>query len=326
MNYGMIAESLWRYLGLHSSGQRPDYLRQEILENVNAALDELYGRTHWWWHYLDTADLTVVANTTKYELSDYCRLPIGLKLTGEDEDFIHFIHFEQADRMGLRNTSFVQSACGPFMWTFTPSRRTATATGTCTVNDASTAVTVANTVTLAAAHVGKVARINGEPADYLISSVNTVANTCVIDRAYQSPRAGKGTSDTGTNRSSVLFEISPGPVWKVEIVPTPAASMTVPYRFSRRHRYLLDDTDVPEIDRTWVHLLEVGAKRNLCRYVESNKSAEYTAAFEHGLELMRKANVPNAGPGQVHYESSLNRRISPWPSSSSAYNDVYSRR
>jgi hypothetical protein len=326
MNYGMISESLWRYLGLHSAGQRPDYLRQEIMENVNAALDELYGRTHWWWHYLDYTSLAITAGTSAYELSDYCRLPIGLKLGGDDEDFINFCHFEQADRMGLRQTSYVQSSSGPFMWTWTPSRRTAEETGTCTVSDANTTVTVANTITLATTDAGKVCRINGEPADYLISSVNTTANTLVIDRAYRSPRAGKGTSDTGTNRSGVKFEISPGPVWKVELLPTPASNMTVYYRFARRHRYLLADTDVPEIDRAWVHLLEIGAKRNLSRYVQESDSEKYTLAFERGLEQMRKSNVPNAGPGQVYYQSPVTRRVAPWPGGRSSYNDVFPRR
>ena len=321
MNLTTLRERIWNSLGLFETDQRPNYMRQEIDDALNFAILDIYQRTHWWWHFLDEVDLDIVAGTSDYELDDYCWLPVALKLQGNDEDFIEFVAPAEADRQGLRQPSLVQSSAGPFQWTWKPSRRTAAKLGNIDIDDGTKDVTINSIdVALTSADVGRRVRINGEQPDYVIATVGS--GTCTLDRNYRSPRRLRATDDAGDDRAGVSFEVSPGPVWKVTLSPAPSQNMTVTVRMARRPRWLLHGAEVPEIDEKAHEVLELAARRNLCRFTEDSKNwAIYNGEYEAGIKRLRERNWPVAAPGRVRWHSDILMTRSPL----SRYNDVYRR-
>lgn len=320
MNYKGIRESLWRWMQLPTADGRQDNILQDMREAINNAQSEIMFSTHFWWFNLHKWTLDIVAGTTSYELDDWCKLPTRLWMEGDNAHPVDFLSPQEADRQGLRSTSFVDGSDGPFRYTIREARWTAAYSMVGNTVVANTTVTRTSGDSIVAAMVGKRLRINGEPVDYKITGVDTGANTLTIDKAYQAQLvASEAITGTGTNTTGGIIEISPGPVWRLDMLPTPSVAATINLWGVAKLRYMTEDYDVPELPEEWQEAIIVAAKRKLCpllrRPIEEQQM--YSGEFEKLLHKIRKVDMPVGGAKRVYYESSFKGRTY-YPA-----NDVY---
>jgi hypothetical protein len=314
MNYKSMREAVWRWMQLPTTDGRQDNILQEIREAINDAQNEIIFSTQFWWFNIRKWSLSVVANTTSYELDDWCRLPTRLWLEGVDAAPVDFISPQETDRQGLRSTSFVEGSDGPHTYTIREFRQTASYSIVGNTVVGNTIITRSSGDALVAAMVDKRLRVNGESPDYKVTAINTGANTVTVDKAYQAVLAqSDGTTGSGSNTTAGVIEISPGPVWRLDMVPTPSADRTVYYWGVSRPRYMTEDYHVPEIPEEWHKAIVALAKHNMAplvrRTLEEKESLRIDA--ERMLSKMRKADMPSGGARRLYYESSFKTQYAP---------------
>lgn len=325
MNYKQIREAIWRWAGFPTADGRQDNLLQEIREAINATNADVFMSTPFWWFNIQKWSVSVVAGTTYYTIDDWCRLPTRIWVEGDTAGPLDFLSPEEVDRQGLRSTSMVQT--GDSIRTYTMKEMRRTALYNCVGNTVASNTTFTRTSgdALVDAMVGHRVRVNGEPVDYKVVSVNSGANTFVVDKPYQSMLSlSEGTSGASSNTTAGTFEFSPGPVWQLEIMPSPSESKTVYVWGNARERYLTEDTDIPEIPEGWQEVLVIGTKRRVAAAFRRPLEEQQALAgeFAHYINKMRKVDMPIAGAKQLYYESAFKTRP-PLRTTWGRPNDVY---
>jgi len=315
MNFGAAQEAVFRDLGLQSSAERIAWQVQEVRDALNWSIDRIMVRSLYWYTFVRTGTITIVSGTSQYELGDDVLLPICFWTQGSQPDKVWFIAPEEADQAGFRSTSVFAASGTAGQYTSMQSRFTASKTITADVS-ATTCTRSAGDL-FASSDVGMRVRINGEAPDYYITAVATSpSNTCTLSRSYVARASGESAFAESTTASSATIEVSPGPVRKIEILPTPATADTGYYRYSRRWKYMLATTDVPDaIEEQWHWVWIAGARLQIKAFLEKPEMyAIYKGEFEQGIQEMRSRNVPTMEGTQARYEALFTQDR--WPAGS----------
>jgi len=281
-------------------------------------------RALYWYTFVRTGTITIVNGTSAYELGDDCLLPLSFWRQGQSPDSIKFISAEEVDRLGFRSTATWSAQGRAEQYTSSQGRFTASKTVVCSTISGVT-LTRTSGDSFATADIGKRVRINGEAADYYIATITASPNACTLDRGYVARASGEATFAEVTTASTATVEISPGPIRKIEIVPTPATADTAYYRYSKRWKYLLANTDVPDaLEEQWHWLWIIGAKLQIKAFLEKESMyAIYKGDFEQGISELRAQNMPTQDGPQARYEAVFAQ--SRWPAGGNVDLDVYRR-
>jgi hypothetical protein len=304
MNYKQIREGIWRWAGFPTADGRQDNLLQEMREAINHTHSHVFLKTPFWWFNIQKWTVPIVAGTSYYTVSDWLRLPTRIWVEGDSAGPLEFISPEECDRQGLRSTSMVQAASSLTNYTMKEMRRTPlyTCVGNTVVGN--TTFTRTSGDAIVAGMVGTRVRVNGEPVDYKVLSINT--NTVVVDKGYQPILyQSEGLTAAGSNTTAGTFEFSPGPVWQLEIMPVPSESETLYVWGNARERYLTDDTDVPEIPEGWQEVITIGTKLRMCDAFRrpAEEKAQLAGLFEHMINSMKKVDMPVGGAKRLYYQT-----------------------
>jgi hypothetical protein len=312
MNFQAAQETLFRDLGLQSSSERTAWHVQEVRDALNWSIDRIMTRAVYWYSFVRTGSITIVNGTSSYELGDDCIMPISFWRQGEEPDKIFFISPEEVDRLGFRSTSAYSAQGRAEQYTSMQGRFTASKTVVCSTISGTTC-TRSSGDSFASTDVGKRVRINGESPDYYITAIVEEPNACTLDRGYVARASGEDAFAEVTTASSATVEVSPGPVRKIEVVPTPATADTAYYRYARRWKYLLANTDVPDaIEEQWHWVWIAGAKLQIKAFLEKPELyALYKAEFEQGVAEMKSRNMPAMDGPQARYEAAFEQNR--WP-------------
>lgn len=114
----------------------------------------------------------------------------------------------------------------------------------------------------------------------------------------------KSASTTGTitcyrtTGATVLSELEPdnlAPRFKrISLFPIPSAVVTMYLEYYERFRYLINDTDIPQIDSQWNWVLREGSLARVWEYKQNEQlSLAHRAIFQQGLLQMRQQDERN---------------------------------
>lgn len=114
----------------------------------------------------------------------------------------------------------------------------------------------------------------------------------------------KSASTTGTitcyrtTGATVLSEMEPdnlAPRFKrLSLYPIPSAVVTMYLEYYERYRYLIHDTDIPQLDSQWTWVLREGALAKAWEYKQNEQlSLAHRAIFQQGLLQMRQQDERN---------------------------------
>lgn len=309
MRFLDMQKELRHWMGKPDNNALTNALLQEIRDCLNQSMDFIKQQAPFWWNDVETQDISVVAGTALYDLSDWTYVPLDYWVEGDVPHHLQYLSPHRVDMLGLRGTNMQEGTYGPYKFTFAPSRKTSTLSGTCDVTEGGTTVTNGSG-TFTTAMSGKRIRFNGEEEDYVFTRTSNTAGT--IDRAYRSRRPKAGTdanslaSAYNPTLTGIAFDISPGPVWQAEFRPTPTAAITVKLRYLKRWARMINDNDVPtNMEERHHHMLLDCAKMKLIRHYGSGaqeRQTEYQTlkeAFVAALEACKAGDDPMAQPGRV---------------------------
>lgn len=101
-----------------------------------------------------------------------------------------------------------------------------------------------------------------------------------------------------TTEATLLSELEPdnlAPRFKrLSLFPIPSAAVTMYLEYFERYRYLVHDTDVPQIDAQWNWVLREGALSKAWEYKQNEQlMLAHRAIFEQGLIRMREQDSRN---------------------------------
>lgn len=113
-----------------------------------------------------------------------------------------------------------------------------------------------------------------------------------------------------TTGATVLSEMEPdnlAPRFKrLSLYPIPSSVVTMYLEYYERYRYLINDTDIPQLDSQWTWVLREGALTKAWEYKQNEQlSLAHRAIFQQGLVQMRQQDernvdyVPILQPRQV---------------------------
>ena len=102
-----------------------------------------------------------------------------------------------------------------------------------------------------------------------------------------------------TTGATVLSELEPDnltPRYKrLSFYPIPSSVLTMNLEYFERYRYLVHDTDVPQMDVKWGWVLREGALAKTWEYKQNETAfAQHQAIYQQGLKLMRAQDEANA--------------------------------
>lgn len=319
MNLTALREYCFRYLGYHQSSQRPNYLRQEVDDAINLAVQDIKDEVHYYYDDVRQTTISVVSGTNTYEVEDVMLLPISLWTEGTAAHKIELVHWDEVLRSGLKNNDIIEGTYGPYIFRFYPGRTTASKSMTCSITEADATLTRSAGDSFASSDVGKRVRINGEEMEYLIASY-TDANNVELDRNYRGRLTGEATDGLSGNSGSVTCEVSPPNAWQLEFEPEPSASQTVYVLYIRKTRQLLHGAEVPQFPEQWHKTIATGALKRLSAYTEDppGEYAKWAAVYASDIKKIKAKNKPVDAPGRVFYTAPIRRpdavrRTANWP-------------
>jgi hypothetical protein len=302
MNLASLEERSWIWLGYPDSAQRYDWRRQQIRDELNAALDELVDALPLPLSLIRETTLSVTAGTASWTLDDWCRRLIDRPYVVGSQAFATEVHWPSAaDRMGLRSTSLAATD-QPYDITLLPLTTTALLSGVgADATEGATTISKAadapNWTT--AAHVGKMIRLNGEDSDYRIVSVESV-KSLTVDRPVRARLTGFGTTGVGAGYAAVPWCISPPGRCRIQLLPALTAAVTLYYRYVPHPRRLVYATDEPEAPAQYHPFLWKRAIRNLCgSQADVQRYGALAAECAELLEGFKKRD-PDLGAAAVH--------------------------
>ena len=101
-----------------------------------------------------------------------------------------------------------------------------------------------------------------------------------------------------TTGATVLSEMEPNNLaprfLRIGLFPIPSSAVTMYLEYYERFRYLVNDTDVPQMDHKWNWVLREGTLYKVWEYKQKEtQSAQHYAAFQAGLRTMRQVDDRN---------------------------------
>ena len=117
-------------------------------------------------------------------------------------------------------------------------------------------------------------------------------------------QVSKSATTTGTitvyrtTGGTVLSELEPDnltPRFKrFSLYPVPSAAVTMYYEYWERYRYLVHNTDAPQMDNKWNWVLREGALAKTWEYKQNETAAaQHQAIFDRGLRIMVEQDERN---------------------------------
>ena len=307
-------------MGIPDESTIPDYIRQQIKDDLNATLDDIINAVTYPWHLVRESSFATVAGTSTYTLDEDVKRPLSFWVESSQARKLRFIDPRTLDSDGSKNTS--ASMVYPVQISWYPGTTSAGASGAAgatagvSITEGSTTVTkTGGTAWTTASHAGKVIRINGEGMDFLVSSV-TDSNTLVLNRAYRARLSGIGVTGVGSSLSQVSWEISPTGMYRVLIKPAPAGAETISFRYLKKHGYLLNSDDVPDLPNEFHRVLLAGAIMRNAKYQEDeNGHSSYRDEYGQGIaQFVAQDRTEVDATEQVGYESPIaTTNIMPYP-------------
>ena len=148
-----------------------------------------------------------------------------------------------------------------------------------------------------------------------LNGTNSVTSSTTWDAAGLMA-ISKSAATTGTitcyrtTGATVLSEMEPdnlAPRFKrISLFPIPSSAVTMYLEYYERYRYLIHDTDIPQLDSQWTWVLREGALSKAWEYKQNEQLfLAHSAIFKQGLLQMRQQDernvdyVPVLQPRQV---------------------------
>ena len=136
-----------------------------------------------------------------------------------------------------------------------------------------------------------------------LNGTSSVTSTTTWDAAGLMS-ISKSASTTGTitcyrtTGATVLSEMEPdnlAPRFKrISLYPIPSAVVTMYLEYYERYRYLIHDTDIPQMDSQWTWVLREGALAKAWEYKQNEQLfLAHRAIFQQGLLQMRSQDERN---------------------------------
>lgn len=313
MNFLDMQEIVWRNLGYQYSATsvRKDYMVQEVRDNINASLDDVFNAHPYFWNYVRESTLTTASGTTVYTLDDFCRKVIDLYSVDANGNWgvIDLIAPSRADAMALRVANVAQGAPAAFTW-YTPTT-SAAASGTDGAITEGAKVLTSAAAAFTSALVGRRVKIQGRDYGHKVASVES-ATSLTLDRAWKGPLRGNGTTNAASNVSSANYEIGPVGRLQLELLSGTVTPSTVYYRHVIEHTHLINDEEEPSYIPTQFHsiIVDGALARGFTFKTESgNKPAQFQARFDQGLQRIRDhdGDVMFATRYQIPYETMMSK-------------------
>ncbi len=311
MNMRDIMEDIWGNLGMPDTASlnRTDATRQKIRDKVNEAQGALAATCAPSLNFLKReTTITLVAGTQDYLINDWCQRPLSMWLEGSNAHPIFFRKALLADWDGSRNSSYYVGELGPWQVTLLP--RTTTPllgniaganTGITGAEDALTAtVATSGNAVFTDAVVGRMLTFNGEDNDYRIESQSS--RTLTLDKPIKARLRGDGTTGLGAGYAAATarWEIGPPGRFKLRFLPTPTAAATVYVRYMAYPRFLIGDSDTPELQRDMHSLLVKGAMKGMATTKQNTELfGLWQAEFERQLKDLRRSDMDDISSGDV---------------------------
>ena len=321
MNQTQLEEEVWIFFGLHDAGQREDWMRQKIRNALNIAQRRVANAAPYLFSMVYESTISIVSGTSTYGGSDWVKRFLSFWTIGDGAHKVHYKMPRNVDRDGSRNTNLVFGSQGPYILTHAPRTKTATVSGTAaSATEGATSITGVSGLGSASAYVGRMVQLNNDGNDYKISA--HTATTITTDKAIRSPMTGLGVTGLGSGYSSVPWAVGPVGRQQVQILPAPTSSVTLYYRAQHLPRSLIGNTDVPEIDEDYHHLIWKAALKELSALVEDQKMyGIYQAEVGESLaELMRTDNDTEDSEDGIGFVSEMSEEPDQDNSTPGTYN------
>lgn len=270
-----------------------------MVEMAATCSPRLYGLTR-------EGSLAIVAGTPTYVLDDWAARMLELRTA--DDSYAYQVQQRKSrtvDRMGTRGST--QGGGNAYEYELMAHTQTALYSSTypdgstyrndlttygASATNATLIVSVTSSVTLVAAMVGHMLRLNGEALDYKIISIDNTAHQITVDRKIRGIMAGDGTTNTPSSYSSVSWEIRPSQRLQIRVMPNPAASATWTYRYMAHPRKLINDQDTPELQEEFHQVILKGALRLLgASSANANIYQIWSAEYENALAGLRHSEA-----------------------------------
>ena len=340
MNFISLQEKCWEVLGSYDNSDRPDYRRQQIRDAINQAQDELANNRATYRRLVRENMITMIPAQATYILDDWTRYVLELYTTGIAAHKVEMLLPRYADRSGYRIPVYGYGQFAPYHYTQAPKTPNALYSGaTATVAANGTVVTLTDGAAAVAASlatggvsmVGRMLRLNGEDGDYRIVTVTPATPpTVTVDRPVMPRISGPGFNNGVGGGMAVQtgacvysaggfagnpWQVSPPGRLSLQLLPAPTIGATTwYYRCVASPRRLLNDTDVPEIDDDFHHLLWKGALRSL-HNTDENNDAYQRAINEFGSAMndldQRDSDEFQDSEGRPNADTSLNNNRVP---------------
>jgi len=146
---------------------------------------------------------------------------------------------------------------------------------------------------------------SGEPITETITlngTTNVTSSTTFQSAGLLSVAKSAATTGTvtvyRTTGDTVLSEMEPdnlAPRYKrISLYPVPSSAITIYYEYYERYRYLVHDTDVPQMDTKWNWVLREGALSKAWEYKQNETAfVQHLSVFNKGLDVMKAQDSSN---------------------------------
>ena len=317
MNFKDLQEAYWNHVGIPNGDSRLDHMVQTCRDHINWSQDQIYMSAPYMWWMVREATLTPLTDTTVYTLDSYAKRAMEFWVEGDAAHKIMLRPPREVDRDGTRGSNALAESVGPYEMTWYPRTTEAEKDGTsAAISEAGTSLVKTTGDAFASTDVGKVVRLNGESADYVISAYSS-ATTVTLDRAYRTRLVGTGTSGVGAGISAKRYEVTPPGCLRVEIFGTSTGGPTINYRYQRKPRVMISDDETPEMPEDYHHIVLYGALMRQATFAQNSQAWNiWRAEFERAMEnMLREERDQHDMESQARYESPIHRdrSWSQWP-------------
>lgn len=335
MNLQDLTNQLYQATGYPDpSSDRLDWQLQSYRDALNTAQDELVATcSPKLYSLVRERSVAVVSGTAIYRLNDWdLRL---LELRSPDNQYaykLRQVRSRTADRDGSRNSTLQTSST--FDWEYDLAPRTSQALYSsnypanssnyvsdlsiygASATEGSQTITfgsAVNTANFTPSVVGRMFRVNGESADYMIMTVPT-ATTITVDRPVRGRLTGLGVTGVGSGYTNAPWEISPTGRLQIRILPSPLASQTLISRTVCLPRKMIYATDTPAIQEEYHHLVWKGALRLLGSFKQNETMIQtWAQEFSAAIAMLQKADCDDEDsetePHMQLISDTLNRAV-----------------
>lgn len=292
MNFTDLQEAIFRDARLNVSSERMDSTVQEVKDALNENLRRICNKVrvpHW---LLRSSSLSLTSGTSTYSLEWFVRQALAFYTVDTYAHKVDMVSLANANASGLRASNSLPVSGGPWMATWYPETTTSTYTwSAATIAYNSATMTKAAGTDFVAAMVGQAVRVNGEPGDFLVSSVEGTTSL-TLNRAYIGRLSGNAKGSTPGGLAAGRAEIGPPGRKRVEFIPAVNATQTIYYHYIKQPQWMVSGADTPELPEEFHRLLLLMAKADV-RIFRENANG-YSMLQNEIREAMQDVDALNA--------------------------------